>query len=340
MLFAPAADVHVAWRAERGIALSMSGGLLRVHRHAWYPYSAPECVQQGPVLWPVGLKITPKYRCACVRLANWRVIFGSLVCLMMIIWIPDLSAKKSKTKQNFVLVTHSNQIRSSTVYFSVIRNVQLDLNDCSKITVLKWMNFSHGQGQLRVFACFSRCVCVCVWRVDMGFPQHIFFREWSWACASDIFSLPVLHLLKNESGCEGCNSVRVESEWKSFGISPFLCHLSSSFFLVLDGKAKKWVALWKKSPRASSNYASIRVPNSQSTHPLRTQQPSKHQKICTPMTHLVFCRLLRFIFTFSTAIAAHFLPTAPPNTHFWFSIEVSHMWTSWKGGTPMEINHW
>lgn len=70
MQFAPAADVHVAWRTERGIALSMSGGLLRVHRHACYPYFAPECVEQGTVLWPVGLKITPKYRRACVKLAN------------------------------------------------------------------------------------------------------------------------------------------------------------------------------------------------------------------------------------------------------------------------------
>lgn len=43
MQFALAADVDVTWWLERGIALFMSGGLLRVHRHYWYPYFAPVC---------------------------------------------------------------------------------------------------------------------------------------------------------------------------------------------------------------------------------------------------------------------------------------------------------
>lgn len=71
MQFALAADVDVTGRLERGgIALFTSGGLLRVNRHDWYPYFAAECALQGPVICPVGLKITPKYSCGYVQLVN------------------------------------------------------------------------------------------------------------------------------------------------------------------------------------------------------------------------------------------------------------------------------
>ncbi len=70
MQFVLAADADVTGRPERGIALFMSGGLLRVHRHGWHPYFAPVCVLQGPVLCPAGLKITPKYSRIHVQAAN------------------------------------------------------------------------------------------------------------------------------------------------------------------------------------------------------------------------------------------------------------------------------
>lgn len=85
MQFVLAADADVTGRPERGIALCMSGRLLRVHRLGWNPYFALVCVLQDPVLCPRGLKITPKYRRGHVQTANDIVIFGMLDCLPWVI---------------------------------------------------------------------------------------------------------------------------------------------------------------------------------------------------------------------------------------------------------------